>query len=818
MGYQIKEGDITIKLEPGTDNTFYASWKWNKDKTKEYTWEWQYLLETTKNKWFEGSSGTSSPDNVKTASYTAPENASAIRFRVKPIAKEVEKKVNKKKKKVEAWKANYSKYKTYKKVNIWPETPSAPSAEIDLYTLKTSVDTRDELTTHIYFEVVRQIQLSSAVVQTSAKVAVSRGRAAFSCTVPAGGIYRVRCLGYNGDQKGLNWSPYSSDVYSGPAKISGTIKIEQMTDNSVKVSFLNTTFQYPTKIIIQYATNKDYFDHGGNVTSVTVDEMIGSTTYVTGLNIGSSGGEYYFRFASVNEKNIQGPWSDLIYAVLGVEPAAPTTWQSASTIKIGEKVILYWLHNSQDGSKERAAILRMTVNGVQKPDITIANNTWQDVTEGQKPSQYVLDTSNYDEDTEITWTVATRGVVNKYSPWSTTRKVNVYYPPTIRVSIFKDNMWFWDPFDFEEGNIYDSVGEYKNPYSLPDELISRFPVYIGVEVEPKSVKPLEANFKIFSTEAYRSENYKGEEVWVNDGEEIFSRTISYEEVEGLENTFHFALQPKDIDLEDGITYRLVCTVISSNGLSAVSEIIFTTDFEIPDYDINAEITYDDDLICCYIKPYCVYENTENLVSDISLAVYRKSFDGELIEIGRNLRNLEEMTVLDPHPTLKNVLYRIVATSKTTGRIDYYDMPPEPIDETAIVLQWNERWRDFEDFGENEEIEPAWNGQILKLPYNVDTSDSSNIDVSHVEYIGRSHPVSYYGTQIGEKLTLASAIPYDDTETMSKIRELSRYLGDVYVREPTGIGYWATVDISFSVTHRELSVPVNINATRVEGGV
>ena len=45
-----------------------------------------------------------------------------------------------------------------------------------------------------------------------------------------------------------------------------------------------------------------------------------------------------------------------------------------------------------------------------------------------------------------------------------------------------------------------------------------------------------------------------------------------------------------------------------------------------------------------------------------------------------------------------------------------------------------------------------------------------------------------------------------------------YQGDVYVREPRGMGYWANVGVSFTITHQELTIPVTLDITRVEGGM
>ena len=98
------------------------------------------------------------------------------------------------------------------------------------------------------------------------------------------------------------------------------------------------------------------------------------------------------------------------------------------------------------------------------------------------------------------------------------------------------------------------------------------------------------------------------------------------------------------------------------------------------------------------------------------------------------------------------------------------------------------------------------------------TDKRATEVSFVEYAGRKHPVSYYGTQVGETSSWSMVIPKEDKETIYALRRLSLWSGDVYVREPSGMGYWANVNVSFSQKHTEVTVPVTLDITRVEGGV
>lgn len=214
-----------------------------------------------------------------------------------------------------------------------------------------------------------------------------------------------------------------------------------------------------------------------------------------------------------------------------------------------------------------------------------------------------------------------------------------------------------------------------------------------------------------------------------------------------------------------------------------------------------------------------YEHiTSTLIPDVTLAVYRREFDGSYTEIGSNIDNTKNTYVTDPHPALDYARYRIVATTNSSGAISYYDVPGFPIGEKAVIIQWDEDWSYFDAVGDAIPAEMPWTGSMLRLPYNIDVSDSYSIDSALVEYIGRKHPVSYYGTQTGESSTWSTVIPKEDKETLYALRRLAIWTGDCYVREPSGSGYWANVSVSFNQSHGDLTIPVTLSIKRVEGGV
>ena len=203
---------------------------------------------------------------------------------------------------------------------------------------------------------------------------------------------------------------------------------------------------------------------------------------------------------------------------------------------------------------------------------------------------------------------------------------------------------------------------------------------------------------------------------------------------------------------------------------------------------------------------------------MTLSVYRREFDGGFVKIADNIDNTSSTYVTDPHPALDYARYRIVATTKSTGTVSFYDVPGYPVGGLGIVVQWDEAWSYFESNNEDVFEQPPWSGSMLKLPYNVDISDNRKQDVDLIQYIGRKRPVTYYGTQLGETSNWSTEIPATDTETLYALRRLSIWMGDVYVREWTGSGYWANISVSYDQKHTGLTIPVKFSVTRVEGGI
>lgn len=752
------------------DHTLFATWTWDKSNTDHYDLRWEYT--TGDGHWWRAYDGSNyDTTGNKYAHYTAPEGAKKVRFCLRPVAKKH--KVNKKE--VAYWTTpDWTTWKEYAFPADAPDKPSAPSIAIDDYTLTAEMDNLPTGITQVTFEIVKDDNKRHAM----STVSVTRNHAIFTCTVAAGKEYKARCKVYNKSGLWSEWSEYSGSEGTMPNASKGIKEIKALSSTSVYIDWYNvsTAKSYD----VEYTTQKRYFDSSNEVKSMSIDAVVGHAE-VTGLE---SGQEYFFRVRAVNSKG-ESAWTEIVSIVIGKKPSAPTTWSSTTTAITGEVLNLYWVHNSEDGSSQKYAELEITVSGLTNT-YTIKNTTDED--EKDKTSSYSLDTTKYSEGTKITWRVRTSGVTNEYGDWSIERTIDVYAPPVLTLDVTNSS-----------GNSID--------------VLTSFPFTVTGLAEPNTQRPIGYNLTISSNEAYETVDNMGNIKMVGVGEAVFSKFYD------ITTSLSVTLTPSDLTLENNIEYTISCTVSMNSGLTAEASTTLSTAWEDDMYDPNAEVIIDADAFSATIRPYCD-DGEGNLFNDILLSVYRREFDGAFTEIAKDVENNGITFFTDPHPALDYARYRIVAKSKTTGTVSYYDPPGLPVGGKAVIIQWDEEWRAFDvpDDSSDEVDELPWTGSLLQLPYNVDISEGTKPDVELIEYIGRSHPVSYYGTQIGSTSTWSVEIPKKDTETLYALRRLSRWMGDVYVREPSGSGYWANVTASFSKKHKDVTIPVTLTITRVEGGM
>ena len=746
-------------LQADTDRTVFATWLWSKFGTENYRIVWDYY---TNGIWFSGQDSTTENNDC---TYSAPSNAQQVRFKVLPQS--VMGKANGQETAV--WIAEWSTYSIYNFSDNPPTIPDVPSVRIEDYKLTAELNNVNTDTYSIQFQVVKD---HTSIFKTSNSTVNLDRHVQYSCYVDAGSEYTVRCRAVR-DDKYSKWSEYSAAATTKPSAITGITACRATSATSVFLAWnaSNTATAYD----VEYTNKKEYFEGSDGTTTVN---SIATTQYeFTSLETGE---EYFFRVRATNSQGASA-WSEIQSVVIGKTPTAPTTWSSTTTCITGETLTLYWYHNCEDNSTQTYAEVEMYVNGVKETHTINSVNEEDD----KKTMYYEVNTGKYIEGTTIKWRVRTAGVTKTFGEWSIERTVDIYNPPTFSLSV-TDN----------SGSAL--------------EVLTAFPFYAKGTAGPSTQTPIGYHVTIISNESYKTTDNMGNFKMVAAGQEVYSKHFDTSEQLLVE------FSAGNVDLENNISYTIKGVVSMNSGLTAEDSGIFTVSWTDEYYHPNAEISINKENFTASIRPYC--EDLDgNLVEGITLSVYRREFDGSFTELMTGISNTSHTFITDPHPSLDYARYRIVAITDATGAVSYYDMPGYPVEEKAIVIQWDEVWSSFDVISEDAFSQPNWAGSLLRLPYNVDVSDQTSPDTSLVKYIGRSNPVSYYGTQIGLTSVWDTVIPKSDVETLYAIRRLASWMGDVYVREPSGSGYWANVNVSFDRKHGDTTIPVTIKLTRVEGG-
>lgn len=876
-----KTNPATVKgpfLQADVDDTLYVTWtcKWDgkertvdgekKKEIEKFETEWTYL---TKDGVWMHTGGSDTKYNYSTCSI--PENATKVKFRVLPVSiKETVTDRNTSTTKA-IWTAKWSDANKNVFIvgnSLPPKAPNQPSIEIDGYKMTITLEDIDKSeidATHIEFKIIQddtKVFTSNAISKPLAityPFSGSLGRVSVVVDVEAGHEYKVCCRAIRGSLES-EWSKYSDEKGTIPSVPQNLQEPKALSDTDVYLKWdaVPNAIGYD----IQYTTEERYFDDnttGSNQIKMVSTESTDGYANVVGLE---SEQKYFFRVRAKNDygEKVSG-WSNIVSIAIGRKPAAPTTWSSTTTIIAGEPLTLYWIHCSEDNSNQTYAELTLITDGeTRRYDIEAPGeygidssgslytiNEFTEEDEEGKTNSCTIDTTKFTEGVTIQWSVRTAGVTKEYGDMSVERTVDVYAPPTLSLDLFK---------------IVDNA-------NIAINTVDSFPFYLAALAGPRTQVPIGYHVSIVSESTYETVDDMGTSKTIRAGEAVYSKYFDVSDALLVE------FSAGNVDFQNGMNYVAKVIVSMDSGLTCENSIPFTVSWTEMTYSPNVEIAFDTERYTTYLRPYCeegmtyyyrvsenngsytltsedlgyvygeavenvrtatgeqVYQGTtadgeevyyaivveSHLVDNVTLAIYRREFDGTLTEIATNLVNSNSTYVTDPHPSLDYARYRIVATSKDTGAVSYYDAPGYYIGGDSVIIQWDEAWSSFDTFGNDDPlVEPAWSGSMLKIPYNIDVSESNSPDNIFVKYVGRKHPVGYYGTQLGESATWNVTIPKKDKETVYALRRLKIWSGDVYVREPSGVGYWASVTVSFNQKHGDPTIPVTFNVTRVEGGM
>lgn len=820
-------------LQADTTRTVFVTWTWNKvDKTEKIYAIWDY--QTSDGRWFSVDQGepTSVDASAKFHIYNAPENAVAVKVRVRPVSKidtstgtDIS----------PGWYTTTAK--VYNFDDNPPEVPNLPEIYIEGNEITLELRNIKVNATHIVYEFIKN---DNPKPYKTVPVSIVTGKADLKQKVDADATYKVRCKATRLDKES-DWTDYTAEVSSLPvAPHIDNVTVLSKSSFEVTWTKVNSTKKYEIQYVKKDTSqnlpkDEDYFDTGAQTKEVEVKTDNGVTQEsITFSNLDT--GVYLIRICAVPASGTSTlrDWGKIVTFILGTIPTAPTTWTSTASATVGDLLKFYWIHNSEDASNSSAAEFYIAIgddtlevpevwtplatmdlskeNGYADESESGAELSWKSYKVDPDKSEdktYVceIDSSQsvFSKGAKILWKVSTAGVLTDdneqliFGDHSAVKKMNVYTEPSIKeLELTKAD-------DTPLDNVAPIVGQNQFLRSL-----DQFPFNIVVELdEMENQKPTGYYISITSNTNYMTTDIYGKEKIVTAGTTVYSKYIDTDA-----RNIKVTVTPADISLENNAEYVVECKVSLDSNLDATASATFIAAFEGDEILPGADIGINRQDLSAIIRPY-INGETNDLMD-----VYRVEYDGSFTKINETpiIDNGSSMWVTDPHPALDFARYRIVSRSSTTGKVSYSDMPLTPIGEKGVVIQWDENWNPF--IAEEGEVlsNPNWAGSMLILRYNISISVNTTKDVTAVEYIGRRNPVTYYGTQIGETQNWSVEIPKTDKDTLYGIRRLAKWMGDVYIREPSGIGYWASVTVNYSTTYGKMTVPISFSITRVEGGV
>lgn len=808
-----------LQSDDTSGRAMIVNWKWSKTDTAGYTVRWQQYLN---GKWVGSDTDIAYPEDMYCQStFSADKSATKVKFQVRPYYKKNDK--------ITYWSdVKWSTAQEYDFSNnppLAPDTPTAKLDELDGRKLVISINNiiaEDLDAKYIQFNIVKN---NTSSIHTSSNVTIntSTNYVSYEYTVDYGADYKVRARSVSAKDKTSGWSAFCNNVGTKPCapKEITTYRRNKRSDGSISAYLEWTAVSNATSYIVEYTTLRENFETGTENWDEKPTAGANTSIEITDIAVGS---DYFFRVRAVNSNGESEP-TDIVTIPIGEPPAAPTTWSSANSAFVGESMELNWTHNSRDGSAQTWAQLSLKINDGDWKSFTFENTTNSTTGEQTDTDTFTygtvisykgelhvkMDTSHADlKDAKIQWKVRTAGVTDAFSDidWSVDRTIHIYEKPDLILSVTSD-----------------LAGQ------TLVETLTGLPFYIRGKVDLDSYKlqrPIGYHLRVVYTPASTSDFYEtvddaGRTKTVSSGDAVYSKYFDTDkEIEdeqsgtSTKGDLLVEMSAINIDLESGMTYTVYCTADMSTGLSVEQSYEFTVNWTDAEYTISATINVNEGDYTASIIPYC--EDVDgNLVEDVTLSVYRREYDGTLTKISSGIPN-NGTAIFDPHPALDYARYRLIAKDDHTGAISFYDIPGYHIGCTSVIVQWDEAWSQFETSEEYSVEAPAQSGSMLVLPYNVKISDNRKRDVTRVTYAGRQYPVSYHGSAISEGSSWSTVIPKNDAETIYALRRLSLWAGPVYIREPSGMGFWANVVPTFSIDGKSVTVPVTLDVTRVEGGV
>lgn len=676
--------------------------------------------------------------------------------------------------------------------SVMPSTPPTPSAELrpDGTALVEWNEVEDSVVTHL--SLVTEVYGSG-----SSETARAANPQLTSWSMPAwpGGTrarYALRAwnLQNSGNTSLVAQSEWSEWADWQPADCSG-LSVRCTSATAAQVTFSCQGDSGDSYEIYYSDVRSDLDDPDASSTVRHVSTPAGSYrkgTYSYSVGDLADGKPWWFRARAVNAQG-KGGWSNVASCTVGAAPQAPTLMDTAPAYPVGPGVAVGWVHNATDGSEQTGAQVAVAVNQ--------GTATVHDV--AGAADNYTIATGSLSDGDAVTWSVRTKGATGEYGPWAAAT-FSVYTAPTCAVSAAMTDL-------------------------PPLTLAVTMPGWSAAAAQ----QPARFEIWVTSDSAYIATRRDGSTYPVAAGEAVWSATSFAGDPEvsqgsGASTATH-EVGAVDFPFVSGQDYTVHGIVATNMGLvSAEATCAFACRMSASDLSAPIAFATIGEGRSAVVYPVCL-DDEGDVRDDVELSVYR-ILPGELVPIvegltvsgvfdggpdaGESTAAGYPLAVTDPHPTFGEATYRVAALDPSTGAVATHDVScPMPFDD--IYIQWR-----GQPVGVGKSGDVTFAERSVSLPENVKIDEGHAKDKGLVEAIGRKAPLAYYGSQLGETGGWSCVVPYaTGSEEMSLLRELAKEMAPVYVREPSGVGYWAHVDVGFKYGYDTALVDVSISVTRVD---
>lgn len=600
---------------------------------------------------------------------------------------------------------------------------------------------------------------------------IPAGQSSTSCTVPAWngqnaysfGVYAVQgsyktvtrtdgitqyTVTANTRSKNTVWT--ENTVPKAPTGVT----VEETSENGKVLVSWNWSWATANAAEISWSDDKNAWQSTTGFNSYKLDDKQ-TKWYIPGLEMGK---KWYVRVRLMEDEEVS-PWSSIVTIDLATTPITPRVTLSEGRIAISGSFTISWTYGSRDGTGQTyAEITTCTIEGE-----TITNTGIIAKAETSQAAILYPSALGWEAGEDYNLRVRVTSASGKKSEWSDPVTISIAEPLecVIEETSLTDVVV---PDDDEEGTTRTVLSLTEMPMTVTVTGAGEggiTAVYIERREGYHMDRPDETDYN----------GYEGEAVCVikQSGEDEI--TITNEDVYG--------------SLDDGAKYRLVAIVSDGLGQSDIASENFEVHWAHQAIIPTATIEVDEDNLCTIITPVAPAGTLTGDVFDI----YRLSCDRpELVvedgEFGE--------TYVDPYPALnEHGGHRVVFKTKNG---DYITEDNQPA------------WTDYTEPDGN--ILPVkgviidFNGDHVRLPYNLDISSAWKKDFTETHYLGGSVQGDWNMGVSRTSSINTSTVVLEDPETIVKMRRLAVWPGICHVRTPEGSSYAADVQVSESMSYEK----------------